>query len=39
MTIYENENIWSNYYNLAIEYKANLMEKNIEELSIGLEKI
>jgi hypothetical protein len=39
MTIYENENIWSNYYNLAIEYKANLMEKNIEELSIGLEKL
>ena len=39
MTIYENENIWSNYYNLALEYKANLMEKNIEELSIGLEKL
>jgi hypothetical protein len=33
------ENMWTNYYNLVIEYRANLMEKKVEELSIGLEKL
>jgi len=35
MARYEGENMWANYYNLAIEYKANLMERKVEELSIG----
>jgi hypothetical protein len=33
------ENMWTNYYNLVIKYRANLMEKKVEELSIGLEKL
>jgi hypothetical protein len=33
------ENMWANYYNLAVEYRANLMEKKVEELSIGLENL
>ena len=33
------ENIWTNYYNLVIEYRANLIEKKVEELSISLEKL
>jgi hypothetical protein len=33
------ENMWANYYNLAIEYRANLMEKKVEELSIGFENL
>ena len=34
------ENMWINYYNLVIEYKASLiMKKEVEELSIGLEKL
>jgi hypothetical protein len=33
------ENMWANYYNLVIKYKENLMEKKVEELSIGLENL
>jgi hypothetical protein len=39
MARYEGENMWANYYNLAIEYRANLMEKKVEELSIGFENL
>jgi len=35
----EGENMWANYYNLAIEYRANFMERKVEELSIGFENL
>lgn len=33
------ENMWANYYNLVIEYRANLMEKKVEELSVVFENL
>jgi hypothetical protein len=33
------ENMWVNYYNLVVEYKASLMEKEIEELTVNIEKL
>lgn len=39
MTRYEGEKMWVNYYNLAIEYKANIMEKKVEELSVVFENL
>jgi hypothetical protein len=39
MARYEDENMWANYYNLAIEYRANFMERKVEELSIGFENL
>jgi hypothetical protein len=39
MARYEDENMWANYYNLAIEYRANLMEKKVEELSVVFENL
>ena len=33
------ENMWGNYYNLVIEYRANLMEKKVEELSVVFENL
>ena len=39
MTRFEGENMWVNYYNLANEYKANLMEKKVEELSVVFENL
>jgi hypothetical protein len=39
MARYEGENMWTNYYNLAIEYRANFMERKVEELSIGFENL
>jgi hypothetical protein len=33
------ENMWINYYNLVIKYKASLMEKEVEELTINIEKL
>ena len=36
---YECKNMWANYYNLAIEYRANLMEKKVEELSVVFENL
>ena len=39
MTRFEGENMWVNYYNLAIEYKANIMEKKVEELSVVFENL
>lgn len=32
MTTYEDENILCNYYNLAIEYQANLLQNKFEEI-------
>jgi hypothetical protein len=39
MARYEDKNMWANYYNLAIEYRANFMERKVEELSIGFENL
>ena len=39
MSIYEGENMWANYYNLAVEYRANLIEKKVEELSVVFENL
>jgi hypothetical protein len=33
------ENMWINYYNLVIEFKASLMEKEVEELTVSIEKL
>jgi hypothetical protein len=33
------ENMWVNYYNLVIKYKASLMEKEVEELTVNIEKL
>ena len=34
------ENMWVNYYNLVIEYKASLiMKKEVEELTVSIEKL
>jgi hypothetical protein len=32
-------NMWANYYNLAIKYRADLMEKEVEELTAVLQQL
>jgi hypothetical protein len=32
-------NIWASYYNLVVEYRANLMEKEVEEMTAVLQQL
>jgi len=33
------ENMWINYYNLVIKYNASIIEKEVEELTVSIEKL
>jgi hypothetical protein len=32
-------NMWASYYNLVVEYKADLMEKEVEEMTAVLQQL
>jgi hypothetical protein len=39
LKIYTANNMWDIYYNIVIKYKASLMEKEVEEIAMGLQQL